>query len=548
MLLTAAAAWGADQGDIPSNPLVLMYHDVITSKQHQDTSDIRAADLEAQLRILKINGYESRTAAQVVECKARPGCKLPEKTVVLTFDDGYLGVFNQARPLLRKYGFNASIYVHTSYVGKGGSEHGHGSRKKKMTWGQLSELESDGMEIGAHTRNHPDLETIQQILQSTTPVPMNPKGSPSDGRLSAVLQDMLQKGLSPKDPFYVAIKSRLESGRKIEKPAEAFQRILDFEIRGSFEDLKTNLPRAGSEPIRTLAYPYGSYTVEAAKTAQKTGFRAAFVVGAGKSLSGAPAQFQIPRLSITDPENGLPSEDTTRPSGFLAQLRRQAGVILRAQADGPWDVLNSPEAAWPCLDILAKLVGSDRMPLATGALECQGSKLQPLEKFYVFSEPKERLLCFFVGGTQAAFVTPRGQNPQASSIGLWGLGGRSGAGRPCQIPNPLNLHLGWKGQAIEHAGSHGEVPETYPDLSPKSLPRCNLALSRRIRTEIQALQRTSVQKLKKAPAFPAMAEMLRNSCSFVPGFEGMSDALGIPARPPGNPPAGPARSGAQSAH
>jgi len=85
--------------------------------------------------------------------------KLPPKPLIITFDDAYASVVEEALPVLKAYGMKAAVYVITDYVGTfntwdvnlGGLQFQHAS------WGQLATLRDAGWEIGSHTATHPDL-------------------------------------------------------------------------------------------------------------------------------------------------------------------------------------------------------------------------------------------------------------------------------------------------------------------------------------------------------------------------------------------------------
>ncbi|MEZ5300437.1 MAG: polysaccharide deacetylase family protein [Verrucomicrobiales bacterium] len=72
---------------------------------------------------------------------------LPEKVVVLTFDDSVRSHATQVAPLLKKLGFNATFFITEGFD--------FGANKKDyMTWEQIRQLHDDGFEIGNHTRDH----------------------------------------------------------------------------------------------------------------------------------------------------------------------------------------------------------------------------------------------------------------------------------------------------------------------------------------------------------------------------------------------------------
>jgi peptidoglycan/xylan/chitin deacetylase (PgdA/CDA1 family) len=89
---------------------------------------------------------------------------LPEKPIILTFDDGYTDAYNNAFPILRKYGFTGTFFIITDHVTFGNPNH--------ATWDQIIEMHNAGMDIQSHSRSHPDLrgqpesELLWQILGS----------------------------------------------------------------------------------------------------------------------------------------------------------------------------------------------------------------------------------------------------------------------------------------------------------------------------------------------------------------------------------------------
>lgn len=72
---------------------------------------------------------------------------IPEKLVVLTFDDSARSHFETVRPILLKYGFGATFFITEGFDFKD-------NKKDYMTWEEISQLHRDGFEIGNHTRDH----------------------------------------------------------------------------------------------------------------------------------------------------------------------------------------------------------------------------------------------------------------------------------------------------------------------------------------------------------------------------------------------------------
>lgn len=106
-----------------------------------------ARSFELQMRYLKENGYHVITAEELL---AFIGYQqgLPKKSVLITMDDGYRSVYEIAYPILKKYGYTATVFIYTSFVGVS---------KMAITWDQLGEMQKDGFTIGSHTIDHSDL-------------------------------------------------------------------------------------------------------------------------------------------------------------------------------------------------------------------------------------------------------------------------------------------------------------------------------------------------------------------------------------------------------
>jgi peptidoglycan/xylan/chitin deacetylase (PgdA/CDA1 family) len=110
------------------------------------------------IEYLKKSGYETVPLGALCDSRA----VLPAKPVVLTFDDSYQSLYENAFPVLREFGYTATVFVVAGYVGKlnawdvnlGWITFRH------LGWSQLNELRKASFEIGSHTVSHPDLTRI----------------------------------------------------------------------------------------------------------------------------------------------------------------------------------------------------------------------------------------------------------------------------------------------------------------------------------------------------------------------------------------------------
>jgi peptidoglycan/xylan/chitin deacetylase (PgdA/CDA1 family) len=109
--------------------------------------------LDAQMAWLAANGYTSITLHDLLYHLAL-GWPLPEKPILITFDDGYADAYQNAFPILQKYGFIGTFFVITDRVTYGDPNY--------ATWEQLIEMHNAGMDIQSHSRTHPDLRGLSE--------------------------------------------------------------------------------------------------------------------------------------------------------------------------------------------------------------------------------------------------------------------------------------------------------------------------------------------------------------------------------------------------
>lgn len=98
---------------------------------------------EEQLQYLRDNNFEVISFGSAVKAW-KEGRMLPEKAVILTIDDGYLSFYTHGWPLLKKYNFEATVFIQTETVGGGDF----------MSWNQIKEIQNAGIEIGNHSASH----------------------------------------------------------------------------------------------------------------------------------------------------------------------------------------------------------------------------------------------------------------------------------------------------------------------------------------------------------------------------------------------------------
>jgi len=81
-----------------------------------------------------------------------------EHDIALTFDDGWLGFYENAWPILKDYGFSATVFLITDYVGQtSGWDY---KKAPHLSWNQIRELADNGIEFGSHGASHVDLRRL----------------------------------------------------------------------------------------------------------------------------------------------------------------------------------------------------------------------------------------------------------------------------------------------------------------------------------------------------------------------------------------------------
>jgi len=135
-------------------PILLYHHVDLNSSGYADRYYISPEDFEIQMRALAAQGYETVTIDYLVDVIWSGGL-MPEKPVVLTFDDGQLSVYENAYPIMKELGFVGSIYYVASWFG---SEVG-------MNNSEIQELVDAGWSLGSHSYTHRSMIAAYLELQ-----------------------------------------------------------------------------------------------------------------------------------------------------------------------------------------------------------------------------------------------------------------------------------------------------------------------------------------------------------------------------------------------
>lgn len=137
---------------------VLIYHNIATSTQLSDSYTVEASLLSRELDYLQEEGYTPLTFAATQTLAENN--KLPERPIVITFDDALVAQYWHALPLLRARDISATFFITSGLVDTPGY----------LSWRQVRALSDAGMEIGGHSRTHAHLLplTDPQLVHEVT--------------------------------------------------------------------------------------------------------------------------------------------------------------------------------------------------------------------------------------------------------------------------------------------------------------------------------------------------------------------------------------------
>jgi len=136
---------------------VLNYHQI--NNHDHNVLTLSTSEFAAQMEDLDKEGYTPITPDQLLD-HLQNKTTLPEKPVLLTFDDGYEDNYLNAYPILKQYKFNATIFLISNLINK---DH-------YLSWQEIQEMKNNNILFEGHTFSHPylskikDDKTLQQEL------------------------------------------------------------------------------------------------------------------------------------------------------------------------------------------------------------------------------------------------------------------------------------------------------------------------------------------------------------------------------------------------
>jgi len=124
---------------------ILCYHKFSTTESKK--LSISQEMFEQQMRFLRDGGYRVISMDQLFDFLEFKRA-IPPKSVVITIDDGWLSAHEIAFPILKKYGYSATLFVYTDIIS---------NSSKTLSWNLLQEMTTEGIDVQCHTKSHRNL-------------------------------------------------------------------------------------------------------------------------------------------------------------------------------------------------------------------------------------------------------------------------------------------------------------------------------------------------------------------------------------------------------
>lgn len=139
---------------------IFVYHNIVTdeSQIEYDYMQTTKKEFEEQIKGLIDYGYNFITYDELIKFKNNE-IKLKKNSCILTFDDGFNGVYENAYPIAKKYNIPFTMFIIINTVEKSGY----------ITWDNLKEMKESGLvTIASHSMDHNDFSklTVQEAVKN----------------------------------------------------------------------------------------------------------------------------------------------------------------------------------------------------------------------------------------------------------------------------------------------------------------------------------------------------------------------------------------------
>ena len=159
ILVTHGLAMGFDHASAASERAatvpILLYHSIPNHSSPDSRYEVSADDFMAQMRKLREWGYDTVSIQELVN-HINKGHTLPPRPIVISFDDGYQNVFDNAYPVMERFGFTGTIYIVANRLNSEGF----------LNQEELELLLESGWEVGSHGMTHTELTQNHNLVRT----------------------------------------------------------------------------------------------------------------------------------------------------------------------------------------------------------------------------------------------------------------------------------------------------------------------------------------------------------------------------------------------